>query len=78
MKGKVGLVVMTQEHEGSKRPVAFISRYLTKTEEKWGDIEKTVSLASWALRKLRRYSTYAERIIVMVPWEETRLVILDK
>jgi hypothetical protein len=45
---------------------------------KWGIIERTVSLVSWALRKLRRYSTYAEQIKVIVPWEETLLVILEK
>jgi hypothetical protein len=58
--------------------VSFLSRYLTRTELNWGEIERTVSLVSWALRKLRRYSTYAEQITVIVPWEETRLVILEK
>ena len=58
--------------------MSFLSRYLTKTEKKWGEIERTVSLVSWALRKLRRYSTYAEQITIIVPWEETLLVILEK
>ena len=58
--------------------MSFLFRYLTKTEKKWGEIERTVSLVSWALRKLRRYSTYAEQITIIVPWEETLLVILEK
>jgi RNase H-like domain found in reverse transcriptase len=69
---------MTQVQGEVPRPVSFLSRYLTKTELKWGEIERTVSLVSWALRKLRRYSTYAQQITVIVPWEETRLVILEK
>jgi hypothetical protein len=58
--------------------VAFLSRYLTKTEAKWSPLEQTVSLLSWGLRKLRRYSTYARRIYVVVPWDESVAILLDK
>lgn len=58
--------------------MAFLSRYLTKTEMKWSPLEKTVSLASWGLRKLRRLATYANRIVIKVPWDEDVVILLDK
>jgi hypothetical protein len=59
-------------------PVAFLSRYLTKTEMKWSSLEQTVSLVSWALRQTRRYTTYAQKIRVIVECEEEVAVILDR
>ena len=41
-------------------------------------MEQTVSLLSWGLRKLRRYSTYARKIYVIVPWGESVAILLDK
>jgi hypothetical protein len=35
-------------------------------------------LIGWGLRKLRRYTTYAQRIKVVVPWDENVLILLDK
>lgn len=58
--------------------MAFLSRYLTKTEQKWSLLEQAVSLVSWGLWKLRRYSTYAESIHVLVPWDEQVMIVLDK
>ena len=36
---QVGFVALTQQVEGEEKPVAFMSRYLTKTEQKWGQLE---------------------------------------
>ena len=58
--------------------MAFISRNLTKTELRWGELEQIISLVSWALRKFRRYSTTATKIVVIVDSEEDVHVILDK
>lgn len=41
-------------------------------------MEQTIGLASWGLRRLRRYSTYANKIVVKLPWEEDVLLVLDK
>jgi RNase H-like domain found in reverse transcriptase len=78
VEGSVGLIATTQEKEGKENPVAFLSRYLTKTELKWSQLEQMVSLLSWGLRKLRRYSTYAKKIKVVVPWDESVAVLLDR
>ena len=44
--------------------MAFLSHYLSKTEEKWGHLEQAVSLVSWALRKARRYTSHSPEIVV--------------
>jgi hypothetical protein len=41
-------------------------------------LERTISLVGWGLRKLRRYTTYAKKIRVLVPQQEHVLVILEK
>jgi hypothetical protein len=58
--------------------VAFLSRYLGKQERRWTALERTISLVGWGLRKLRRYTTYAKKIRVLVPQQEHVLVILEK
>lgn len=52
--------------KGVERPVAFLSRYLTKTEQKWGRLEQQVAVLAWGLRKARRYTSLAPEIVVRV------------
>ncbi len=47
-----------------EHPVAFLSRYLSKTEEKWGYLDQAVSLTSWALRRAPRYMSLSPEIVV--------------
>jgi hypothetical protein len=74
----IGFAAATQDFKGSERPVAFLSRYLTKTEKGWGELEQLISVTSWALRKLRRYSSTAPKVIIRVEREEDIYVLLDK
>lgn len=55
-----------------------MSRSLTKTEQKWGQLEQQISLVSWSLRKVRRYSSTAPKIVVFVEEPEEVMVVLDK
>ncbi len=74
----VGFIALTQEVQGEERPVAFLSRYLSKTESKWGAVEQLVSLVSWGLRKARRYTSVSPKIIVKLGEEAEVACIGDK
>ncbi len=58
--------------------MAFLSRKLTLTERKWSPIEKTVALVGWGIRKLRRYTTTAPIISVVLPEEAQLATVLDQ
>ena len=60
----VGFVAVTQMQQGEERPVACLSRQLSKSEMKWGALEQQVALVSWALRKARRYSCSVPEVVV--------------
>ncbi len=64
--------------QGEERPVAFLSRYLSKTEGKWGEVEQLVSLVSWGLRKARRYTSVSPRITVKLGEEAEVACVVDK
>ena len=61
-----------------ERPVAFLSRPLSKTESKWGGLEQQIVLVSWSLRKARRYTSLAPGIEVVLGEEAEVACILDK
>ena len=63
---------------GTEKPVAFLSRYLTKTEQGWGWLEQAISLTSWGLRKVRRYSSTAPHVIVRLEEEADIACVLDR
>lgn len=71
-------MALTQQQVGVERPVAFLSRPLTKTECKWGRLEQQIALVSWALRKARRYTSLAPGIEVVLGEEAEVACILDK
>ena len=48
-------------------PIAFVARYLTKTELKYGTLTTLVSVAAWAIRRLCRYTTFAKEVHVILP-----------
>lgn len=60
----VGFVALTQHVGGAEKPVAFLSRYMTKTELKWGELEQLIALVSWGLRKARRYTSTVPEVVV--------------
>ncbi len=75
----VGFVAITQVSPmGEERPVAFLSRYLTATEQKWGELEQVVSLVSWGLRKARRYTTLTPHVCVKLPQAADVACVLDQ
>ena len=58
-------------------PVAFVSRALTHTEIKLGVLSWLIVVVAWAVRRLRRYTTFAEEILVVLPDAESVVVALD-
>lgn len=57
--------------------MAFVSRYLTKTEERAGPLARLVSVVSWAVKRLRRYTTFAVEVSVVVPSAAEAATIVD-
>ena len=58
-------------------PVAFVLRALTHTEMKLGVLSRLIAVVAWAVRRLRRYTTFAEEILVVLPDAESVVVALD-
>ena len=64
------LVLYPSVHEGTGfvaclqngAPVAFVSRHMSKTELKYGVLTRLVALVAWAVKCLRRYTTFASDI----------------
>ena len=52
-------------------------RHLTITERKYGLRTRLVTLVVWALRCLRRYTTFARNIEVVVPTQADTVVVAD-
>ena len=64
----VGFLAATQLLQ-EEVPVAFLSRRQTATERKWSQLEQLISLVSWGIRRLRRYTTTSPQITVILPEE---------
>jgi ubiquinone biosynthesis protein Coq4 len=77
VQGEVGFLAITQEQMDVERPVAFLSRYLSKTELKWGHLEQAVALVSWGLRKARRYTSLAPEIVIVAEEEAEVACVAD-
>ena len=58
-------------------PVAFVLRALSRTEMKLGILSRLIAVVAWAVRRLRRYTTFAEEILVVLPDAESVVVALD-
>ena len=54
-----------------------MSRKLSRSEEKVGRLTQLVSLTGWCLRKLRRYTTFATLIKVVLPDTADVMTVLD-
>lgn len=53
--------------DGGTHLVAIVSRKLTSTELKGAPIERLLSLAAWATRKLQRFTAFAIRLDIFLP-----------
>ena len=51
----LGAVLRQRQTNGELRPVAYISRALTKTEQRYAQIEKEALAATWACERFRDY-----------------------
>ena len=51
----LGVVLTQQQPSGEWRPVAYISRSMTPTEQRYAQIEKKVLAVTWACERLRDY-----------------------
>ena len=58
-------------------PVAFVSRYSLVTERRAGPLTKLVAAVAWAVRRLRRYTTFAEELVVTLPTRAECLLVMD-
>ena len=45
--------------DGKEHPIAFLARYLTRIELKYGTLSTLISIVAWGFRKLCQCSTYA-------------------
>ena len=63
----VSLAALTQGEGPEERPIIFIGRRATKKECRMTPVERTLYTVHWALHKLRRYTTFAVQITVVVP-----------
>ena len=55
-----------------------MSRYLTKSEGKWAELEQVVALVSWGLRKARRYTSVVPKVVVKLGEEAEVACVVDK
>ena len=55
----------------------FPSRYLTATEGKLGELTCLASIVSWAVRRMRRYTTFASNTRVVLPSAADCAAVLD-
>ncbi len=58
--------------------MAFMSRYLTKSEARWAQLEQLVALVSWGLRRARRYTSVVPKVVVKMGEEADVACVVDK
>ena len=51
----LGAVLRQQQDNGTLRPIAYISRAMTATEQRYGQIEKDALALTWACERLADY-----------------------
>ncbi len=51
----IGAVLMQEDNQGQRRPVAYISRTMTSSERRYAQIEKELLGVVWACEKFSRY-----------------------
>ena len=59
----IGAVISQIQHDGQERPISFISRVLTKTEQKYSTIERELLAIIWALEQFKCY-LYGQRFVL--------------
>ena len=69
--------VLCQTEDGSERPVAIISRKLTQGEQRMTPTEIILSCATYAMRKLRRYTEHSPGVRIVTPIEGVERLVRD-
>ena len=68
LEGEACFVALTQPGtDKGECPIAFVARYLTKMELKYGTLTTLVSVAAWAIRQLHRYTIFAKEVHIILP-----------
>ncbi len=67
-----------QTRAGQERPVSIVCRRCTLAEVKMGAMERKLMHVAWAVRQLRRYTTFAQQVQVVLPDPESVLVVSSK
>ena len=67
LDGEAYFVALTQPGPDIlEHPIAFVARYLTKTVLKYSTLSTLVSVAAWAIRKLRCYTIFSRELHVIL------------
>ena len=57
--------------------MAFVGHRMSLMEQRYGLLTKLVCLVVWALRRLRRYTTFARDIQVVVATQAEAVLVAD-
>lgn len=74
----LGAVISNRVSDGSKRPIAFASRTLTKPEEKYSQIDKEATGIYWGLKQFFQYCSGRKFILITDLKPLDTIFILDK
>ena len=59
-------------------PVAFMSRYITHTEDSATPLVALISVSQWAVHRLRHYTASASSLEVVLPDDAYKVVVVNE
>ena len=78
-EGEIGSAVLLQKNEAGKEvPVAMVGKRFSATQTRAGPLEKLLVVASWAARKLKRYTAFVPATTLLLPTHAEALALGQK